>query len=65
MLTKLTVVILLQYVHSSNHCAVPLKLIQCYMSIISQLKKIKKEKTKQNKKTRMRSKCDIQNQVIM
>lgn len=38
MLTKL-IVIISQYIHMSNYYAVPLKLIKCYMSIISQLKK--------------------------
>ena len=38
MLTRLTVVIISQYIQISNH-VVHLKLIKCYTSIISQLKK--------------------------
>ena len=35
-LTNLTVLIILQYIHISNHNIVHLKLTQCFMSIISQ-----------------------------
>ena len=38
MLTKLNVTIVSQYIHTSNHNVVHLILIQCYMSIMSQLK---------------------------
>ena len=41
-LTKLTLVLILQYVHTSNLYVVHLKLIQCYMSIIAQFKTKKK-----------------------
>ena len=33
-LTELTVIIISQYIHISNHYVVYFKLIQCYMSII-------------------------------
>ena len=36
MLTKLTVVIIWQYIHLPNHYVVHLGLIQCYLSLISQ-----------------------------
>ena len=36
MLTKLTVVIISQYIHISSHYVVYLKLIQYYMSVIAQ-----------------------------
>lgn len=39
MVTKLTVVIISQYIHVSNHCVVHLKLIQCYVTYISIFKK--------------------------
>ena len=35
MLTRFVVVIILQYIHISNHYVVHLKLIQRYMSIVS------------------------------
>ena len=35
MLIKLSVVIISQYIHMSNHYVVYLKLIQCYMSMTS------------------------------
>ena len=38
MLTKLIVIIISQYMHISNHYAVYLKLIQCYMSSIFSIK---------------------------
>lgn len=38
MLTRLTVVIISQYIQILNHYAICLKLIECYMSILSQLK---------------------------
>ena len=41
MLTNLIMVIILQYIHVSNHCVTHLKLIQC-MSIISIKLEIKK-----------------------
>ena len=34
--TRVTVVVILQYIHISNHYVVHLKLIYCYMSIMSQ-----------------------------
>ena len=45
MQTKLTVVIILQYIHISNHYVVYLKLIQCYMSVISPQEKGKSAKS--------------------
>lgn len=35
-LTKLLVLIIWQYAHISNHYAVHLKLVQCYMLVLSQ-----------------------------
>lgn len=35
MLTELIMVIVLQYVHTSDHYVVQLKLVRCHMSIIS------------------------------
>ena len=52
MMTKLIVEVLSQYIHMSNHYVVLLKLIQCYMSIISQAgKKYPKKRIITNFKT--------------
>lgn len=48
MLTNLTVIIISQYIHTTNHYLVGLKLMQCYISTISQLN-CKKIKTKNPK----------------
>ena len=47
MLTRLILVIVSQFIHTSNH-VVYLKIIQCYMSIISQSQKKKEKKEKEN-----------------
>lgn len=52
MLTKLTVVIILQYKHVSNHYAVHLVLIQCYISIYG-------NKTGKNRKSLNSEHCHI------
>ena len=43
MLTRLTVVITLQYIHTLNHYVVHLKLTSCYMAITFQEKGEKKK----------------------
>ena len=49
MLTKLIVVIISQCIHTSNHYVVHLGLIQCYMLIISQKRKLEKKLRKKQK----------------
>ena len=51
MLTKLIVAIISQCIHTSNHYVVHLGLIQCYMLIISQKRKLEKKIKKETKVT--------------
>ena len=44
MSTKLILVIISQYIHISNYCVIHLKLIQCYMSVISKYRNSKMER---------------------